>query len=183
MLTDDYAAWPPTKVNTGASFNLLQAPSEQAFPAAGARSGSPGRWQGRLSFRAHLLAPEPAIPANGLPPPVRPSGVRASAKGTGDNRGRGRDGEGDQPHVVLPTHPASLPSCLYCGPKNRRPRHSGRLRSRPGRSGAFQPEEELARPRDGPARCSSRFACSARGRTAPRGLKGKGAKGGPYWGP
>lgn len=80
------------------------------------------------------------------------------------DRRRPREGtEEGQPHVVLPKHPASLPSCLYCGPKNYRLRTAG---------STDLPAAELVLWTESPARCFSQLCPDARVRTAPRELEG-----------
>lgn len=105
MLTDYYAVWQPTKVNTGASFNLLQSPR---FPCW-ARLRCTGLLA-ELGCRAHLHVLETSLPANGrlLSPPIGFSGVgqeqrdrRQPREGTERETGPTRC----SPSTLPPVHP------------------------------------------------------------------------------
>ena len=122
MLTDYYAVWQPTKVNTGASFNLLQSPSFPCWARLRCTGLLAEPWLQRASSRPGDIL---SLPTEGCSPPLRFSGVGHEQR----DRRQPREGtEGDRPHVVLPKHPAAGPSCLYCGHKVHRLLHS-RLRS------------------------------------------------------
>lgn len=119
MLTDYYAVWQPTKVNTGASFNLLQSWS---FPC----------W---ARLRCTGLLAKPSLPGSHLPvlsletggsSPIRLPGVRHMP---GDRR---HDREEGWQHAVLLKRPAFLPSCLSQGHGIRQLRHSRLVSKLPG---------------------------------------------------
>lgn len=142
MLTDDYAVWQPTKVNTGASFNLLQS---QSLPCW-ARLRCTG-----LLAKAWPPARQLPVPGNRL---LSHQADRSVARAKGQERVKGGDGEENWPHAgpsLLPAppnqHPAFLPSCLPCGPKLHGLLHSRLVHNRPARS--VDPSRRRAGPADG----------------------------------
>lgn len=116
------------------------------------------------------------VPGNRLPPPIRPSGVWPQQRGQETTEGEDRTERETSP---MWCSPCTLPPFHPVYPAALRTAGSGTAGASEAGQGAprvFQ-AEELAQPMDSPARCSSRFACSARGRTAPRELKGGGVGG------
>lgn len=106
MLTDDYAVWQPTKVNTGASFNLLQS---QSLPCW-ARLRCTG-----LLAKAWPPASHLPVPGNGL---SSHQAVPSVDRAKGQERVKGGGGEEDWPHtgpsLLPPPQPVPcLPSILF----------------------------------------------------------------------
>lgn len=105
MLTDYYAVWQPTKVNTGASFNLLQS---QSFPC----------W---AQLRCTGLLAKPFLPVRHLPVQEPSLGNRrlSSCLECGISHRTGDEGRGQRGIAAAHHIPQArcLPSCLYCGHK------------------------------------------------------------------
>ena len=111
MLTGYYAAWQPTKVNTGASFNLLQSQHPPCWAQVDMTAGK------ALSSRVRLPVLEFvfSLQTGGLLSHRAAQGV---ARGRGQETTEGGDRERKNGHTrYFPKHPAFLPSCLYCGPE------------------------------------------------------------------
>lgn len=130
MLTGYYAAWQPTKVSTGASFNLLQS---QRLPRRAQVDMPAGK---ALSSRVRLPVLEfvSSQQTGGLLSHRAASMWREER--TGDDRGRGPREEA-WPHAVLPQAPC-LPSILFilrpCAPRARQ--RAARITLPAGRAGS-----------------------------------------------
>lgn len=163
MLTDYYAVWQPTKVNTG---QVLTSCSHRAFPA-GPCSGAHGCWQSLSSSGASSCPGAHPVPRNRRLFSHQAVWSKVWAKGQETTKR-----QEDWQHMVLPKHPASPPSCLHCGPKIHGLLHSRSIRNLPACSiYPCSPQSWRCRWRAHPC-VSPSFAQSARGRTIIGKLKG-----------
>lgn len=108
MLTDYYALLQPTKVNTGASFNLLQS---RSFPPLGPAQVSRTAQAKVLLPARHLPVLEPVLSLETGHSPRQ--AVWKVARAKAQETTQGGDGEEGWEHAVLPPAPRLLPSSLF----------------------------------------------------------------------